>query len=55
VTFSYQGRYRGPIQAVLLDWAGATVGHGAVVFDSIADLMPRLDDIAARIARGERP
>ncbi|MBI3708455.1 MAG: phosphonoacetaldehyde hydrolase [Proteobacteria bacterium] len=36
MTFSYARRYRGPIQAVLLDWAGTTMDHGcmapAVVF-----------------------
>jgi phosphonoacetaldehyde hydrolase len=36
VTFTYQRRYRGKIQAVLLDWAGTTMDYGcmapAVVF-----------------------
>ncbi len=36
MTFTYQRRYRGPIQAVLLDWAGTTMDFGcmapAVVF-----------------------
>ena len=36
MAFSYQRRYRGPIQAVLLDWAGTTMDYGcmapAVVF-----------------------
>jgi phosphonoacetaldehyde hydrolase len=36
MTFSYQRRYRGRIQAVLLDWAGTTMDYGcmapAVVF-----------------------
>lgn len=36
MTFTYQRRYRGPIQAVLLDWAGTTMDYGcmapAVVF-----------------------
>jgi len=36
MTFSYHRRYRGPIQAVLLDWAGTTMDFGcmapAVVF-----------------------
>jgi phosphonoacetaldehyde hydrolase len=36
VNFSYQRRYRGPIEAVLLDWAGTTMDFGcmapAVVF-----------------------
>lgn len=36
MTFRYQRSYRGPIQAVLLDWAGTTMDHGcmapAVVF-----------------------
>lgn len=58
MTFSHQRRYRGPIQAALLDGAATTMDHDcmapAVVF-SRADRMPRLDDIAARIARGERP
>lgn len=36
MSFTYQRRYRGPIQAVLLDWAGTTMDYGcmapAVVF-----------------------
>ncbi len=36
MTFTYERRYRGTIQAVLLDWAGTTMDHGcmapAVVF-----------------------
>jgi phosphonoacetaldehyde hydrolase len=36
MSFRYQRSYRGPIQAVLLDWAGTTMDHGcmapAVVF-----------------------
>src|SRR5678815_5500419 len=36
MAFSYQRRYRGPIRAVLLDWAGTTMDYGcmapAVVF-----------------------
>ncbi len=36
MTFRYQRTYRGPIQALLLDWAGTTMDHGcmapAVVF-----------------------
>jgi len=36
VAYTYQRRYRGKIQAVLLDWAGTTMDHGcmapAVVF-----------------------
>ena len=36
MSFTYQRRYRGKIQAVLLDWAGTTMDHGcmapAVVF-----------------------
>ena len=36
MTFTYQRRYRGPIQAALLDWAGTTMDFGcmapAVVF-----------------------
>jgi len=39
VTFSYRRTYRGPIEAVLLDWAGATMDFGcmapAVVFMQI--------------------
>ena len=108
--FSYDRRYRGPIRAVIFDWAGTTMDFGcmapAVVFqkvydkegvpismeearvpmgahkklhigsisqlpsvrrrwverrgahyviDSIADLMPVLDDIEARLERGEKP
>src|SRR5258708_15921596 len=36
MSFTYERRYRGKIQAVLLDWAGTTMDHGcmapAVVF-----------------------
>ena len=36
MSFTYQRRYRGRIQAVLLDWAGTTMDYGcmapAVVF-----------------------
>jgi phosphonoacetaldehyde hydrolase len=36
MAFTYQRRYRGPVQAVLLDWAGTTMDYGcmapAVVF-----------------------
>ena len=36
MTFTYQRAYRGPVRAVLLDWAGTTLDHGclapAVVF-----------------------
>ena len=36
MSFTYQRRYRGPVQAVLLDWAGTTMDYGcmapAVVF-----------------------
>ena len=36
MAYTYQRRYRGKIQAVLLDWAGTTMDHGcmapAVVF-----------------------
>jgi len=49
MTFTYERRYRGTIQAVLLDWAGTTMDYG------IADIMPCLDDIEQRLARGERP
>ena len=96
MTFSYQRRYRGRIEAVLLDWAGTTMDYGcmapAVVFvevykrqgvpitteearapmgahkrvhiqrisqlDSVRrrwQVRPCLDDIEARIARGEGP
>jgi phosphonoacetaldehyde hydrolase len=35
---------------------GAAAGRGAhYVVDSVADLLPVLDDIEARLARGERP
>ena len=30
MAFTYQRRYRGPIQAVLLDWAGTTMDHGCI-------------------------
>ena len=36
MSFTYERRYRGKIQAVLLDWAGTTMDYGcmapAVVF-----------------------
>ena len=36
MTFTYQRRYRGPVQLVILDWAGTTMDYGcyapAVVF-----------------------
>jgi phosphonoacetaldehyde hydrolase len=36
MTFTYARRYQGPVQAVILDWAGTTMDHGcmapAVVF-----------------------
>ena len=50
MAFTYQRRYRGKIKAVLLDGAGTTMDDGcmapAVVF---------VDDLEARLARGERP
>jgi phosphonoacetaldehyde hydrolase len=30
MAFTYQRRYRGPIQAVLLDWAGTTMDYGCI-------------------------
>ena len=57
MSFGYRRVYRGPIEAVLLDWAGTTLDFGcmapAVVFVQVFE--PCLDDIQARIRRGERP
>ena len=55
-----QRRYRGMIQGVPLDGAGtgmapAVGGVEVHVVDGIADIMPCLDDVEARLARGERP
>ena len=30
MSFSYQRTYRGPIEAVLLDWAGTTMDFGCM-------------------------
>jgi len=30
MTFSYKRSYRGPIEAVLLDWAGTTMDFGCM-------------------------
>ncbi len=39
MTFTYARRYRGPLKAVILDWAGTTLHYGcyapAVVFTEV--------------------
>ena len=39
MTFTYARRYRGPLKAVILDWAGTTLDYGchapAVVFTEV--------------------
>ena len=64
MNFSYRRSYRGPIEAVLLHWAGTTMDFGCTrlrqcgahyVVDSIADIMPGIEEIQARIRRGETP
>ena len=60
MAFTYQRRYRGKIQGVPRDGAGtgmapAAVGMEVYVMDGIADIMPCLDDVEARLAHGERP
>ena len=30
MSFSYSRRYRGPVQMVILDWAGTTMDYGCV-------------------------
>ena len=55
-----QRRYRGTIQGIPPDGAGtgmapAVVGVEVYVVDGIADIMPCLDDVEARLAHGERP
>ncbi len=40
--FVFRRSYRGPLKAVILDWAGTT-------------MEPALDEIQARVSRGEKP
>lgn len=47
MSFTYQRRYHGKLQAVLLDWAGATMNYGCMA--------PAVAFVEARMARGERP
>ena len=39
MTFTYGRRYRGPLKAVILDWAGTTLDYGcyapAIVFTEV--------------------
>jgi phosphonoacetaldehyde hydrolase len=49
---------RDAVELFLLRSAAARTLHGAgahYVIDGVADLMPILDEIASRLARGERP
>ncbi len=57
MAFSYQRRYRGPLQALILDWAGTTVDYGscapALVFRGLfADEGVTIDDAQARAPMG---
>ena len=52
MAFTYQRRYRGKIQAAYTRMYQSGAHH---VVDSIADIMPCLDDLEARLACGERP
>ena len=54
-----QPDFRGPLKAVIFDWAGtvdelaSAGGHG--VIDRVADFLPVLDDIEIHLARGHGP
>lgn len=54
MSFLYQRRYRGPVQAVILDWAGTVVDHGcmAPAATFIAAFAHEGVDITAEQARG---
>lgn len=55
MSFSYRRTYRGPIEAVLLAYRRMVQSGAHCVVDAIGDIMPCIDDIQARIHRGEQP